>query len=78
MAAVQLKELKNGRLAMVAIIGQWVQELLTGQGPIEQVRRLRGAARCMFHHGRAHAYTTRGIACMRVGWPVLTQSTLHI
>lgn len=37
MAAVQLKELKNGRLAMVAIIGQWVQELLTGQGPIEQI-----------------------------------------
>ncbi|GAB5034523.1 light harvesting complex protein, partial [Nannochloropsis oceanica] len=37
MAAVQLKELKNGRLAMIAIIGQWVQELLTGQGPIEQI-----------------------------------------
>ena len=37
MAATQLRELKNGRLAMVAIIGQWVQELLTGQGPIEQI-----------------------------------------
>ena len=32
MAAVQLKELKNGRLAMVAIIGQWVQVRRVGLG----------------------------------------------
>jgi len=34
---LQLKELKNGRLAMVAIMGQLIQEGLTKQGPIEQL-----------------------------------------
>ncbi|KAG5190954.1 light harvesting complex protein [Tribonema minus] len=34
---LQLKELKNGRLAQVAIVGAFVQEKLTGQGPIEQL-----------------------------------------
>ena len=34
---LQLKELKNGRLAMMAIMGQLIQEGLTKQGPIEQL-----------------------------------------
>ncbi|KAG5191919.1 light harvesting complex protein [Tribonema minus] len=34
---VQLRELKNGRLAMIAIAAFFVQENLTGQGPIEQI-----------------------------------------
>mmetsp|Transcript_16988 Transcript_16988/g.25115 ORF Transcript_16988/g.25115 Transcript_16988/m.25115 type:complete len:219 (+) Transcript_16988:68-724(+) len=34
---VQLRELKNGRLAMLAIAAFFVQENLTGQGPIEQI-----------------------------------------
>mmetsp|Transcript_2982 Transcript_2982/g.4527 ORF Transcript_2982/g.4527 Transcript_2982/m.4527 type:complete len:219 (-) Transcript_2982:46-702(-) len=33
---VQLRELKNGRLAMMAIMGMLVQEGLTKQGPLEQ------------------------------------------
>lgn len=36
-ADLQLKELKNGRLAMVAIMGQLIQEGLTGQNVIEQI-----------------------------------------
>jgi len=36
-ADLQLKELKNGRLAMVAIMGQLIQEGLTGQNVIEQL-----------------------------------------
>jgi hypothetical protein len=30
-SALQLKELKNGRLAQVAILGQLLQESLTGE-----------------------------------------------
>jgi len=35
---VQLRELKNGRLAMIAIMGMVVQERLTGFGVIEQYK----------------------------------------
>ncbi|KAG5191922.1 hypothetical protein JKP88DRAFT_274908 [Tribonema minus] len=34
---VQLRELKNGCLAMIAIAAFFVQENLTGQGPIEHI-----------------------------------------
>jgi hypothetical protein len=34
---LQLKELKNGRLAMVAISGQLLQEALTGQSTLQQL-----------------------------------------
>jgi len=34
---MQLKEVKNGRLAMLAIMGMFAQELVTGKGPISQL-----------------------------------------
>jgi hypothetical protein len=36
-AALQLKELKNGRLAMIAIMAELVQNALTGMTPFEQI-----------------------------------------
>lgn len=35
--AYRQKELNNGRLAMIAIIGEWVQELINGKELIENL-----------------------------------------
>jgi Chlorophyll A-B binding protein len=36
-AAMQLRELKNGRLAMISVAGIAAQEYVTGQGVVEQL-----------------------------------------
>lgn len=37
--ALQLKEIKNGRLAMISVAGMLIQETLTNQGVLEQINR---------------------------------------
>ena len=34
---IQLAEIKHGRLAMLAVVGALAQEMVTGEGPVEQL-----------------------------------------